>query len=135
MWIPKTQVALVCGCAIESKNLKVNLKLWGYSRVGVNQEWGFIQMWGLIQHVKYLWNAMKHFFKNLPMWIPKTQVALVCGGAAESENLKVNQRVNLLKAWDHIWNKKMSSSLGLKILHGLFRISKIISCKQSVIFL
>ena len=40
--------------AIESENLKVNLKLLGYSRVGVNQERGFIQMWGLIQHVKML---------------------------------------------------------------------------------
>ena len=42
------------GCisgAAESENLKVNLKLRGYSRDGVNQEQGFIQMWGLIKHV------------------------------------------------------------------------------------
>ena len=51
MWIPKTQVALVCGGAAESENLKVNLKMLGYSRVGVTEEQGFIQMWGLIQHV------------------------------------------------------------------------------------
>ena len=88
MWILKTQVALVCGGAAESENLKVHLKLRGFSRDRVNQERDFIQMWGLIQHVCY-----ETFFKNLPMWILKIQVALACGGAAKSENLKVNQRV------------------------------------------
>ena len=82
MWIQKTQVALVCDGAAESENLKVNLKLRGYSRDGVNQERGFIQMYVGSNTTRII--CMKCFETNLPMWILKTQVAVVCGGEQES---------------------------------------------------